>query len=442
MDVTNIPDAAETTPVTEPISLDALLGRAAAANIETDVRTLEGREPGRASQYVLLQLPNGRLTRQVTVFPRDVEDFIGIEFENYTVLGDYVAAVDTTSGRIEALVVGPRNAGSVNTGRIFSLLPGVEVVTEGDPELHKEAFEDGGDPRQVSAQNWRLAVEQSGVSIEISPASAAFEILLERGVTIKVDGTKTSSHDEALEVLERYAAAMLFDLDVVYGVHILLAKRRRQNRRRRLERPNHPPKFPRNRYAGQALELYQYGRSAAGLPLLEYLAYYQSLEYFFPFFSKEQTVHSVRSQLLHPGFDPLDDAALNRLINLAAPAAKTGMAEREQLRATIRACMTETDVSDFVESLPEYSEHFCSRKQKIKGVGTFHLSGNQIDIRDQAADRIYAIRCRIVHSKQDGGGNSQDVLLPSSAETESLLADVELIRLVAQRALIARAARA
>jgi len=372
-----------------------------------------------------------------------VEDLLNIEFEKYIVLGDYVATVDKTSGRIEAMVIGGGFIGRAHIERVISQLPGTEVITEDNAELDKEAFEDSGyPPRQTTAQKWRLAVEQDGISIEISPASTAFEHLLERGVTIKVDGSETSSHDEALETLERYAAAMLFDLDVVYGSHIQLAKRRRQNRWRRRERPSQTPKFPRNKYAGQALELYQYGRSATGLPLLEYLAYYQSLEYFFPFFAKEQTVHSVRTQLLHPGFDPLNDDALNRLINLAAPATKTGMTEREQLRATIRACLTETDVRDFVESSPEFTEHFCAKKQKIKGVGAFHLAGNQNDIRDQAADRIYAIRCRIVHSKQDGGGNSHDVLLPSSAETESLLADLELIRLVAQQALIARAARA
>jgi hypothetical protein len=372
-----------------------------------------------------------------------VEDFLGIEFEKYTVLGDYVAAVNTASGRIEAQVVGGGTAGRLNGGRVFQQIPGVEIIADGDPELDQEEFEDGAAPRRLPAENWRLSVEQNGVSIEISPASAEFGILLERGVTIKVDGVPTSTHEASVEALERYAAAMLFDLDVVYGVPVQLAKRRRANRRRRYERPDHPPKFPRNQYAEQALELYQYGRAAAGLPLLEYLAYYQSLEYFFPFFAREQTVHSVRSQLLHPGFDALNDAALNRLINLAAPAARGGMAEREQLRATIRACMNEADLREFVESLPEYKDHFCSKNQKIKGVGAFQLNGNQADIRDQAADRIYAIRCRIVHSKQDGGaGNSEEVLLPSSTETESLQADVEMIRLVAQRALIARAARA
>jgi hypothetical protein len=213
-------------------------------------------------------------------------------------------------------------------------------------------------------------------------------------------------------------------------------------RPRRSAPSEHPPKFPRNQYAGQALELYQYGRFAAGLPLLEYLAYYQSLEYFFPFFAREQTVNSVRSQLLHPAFDAEDDGALGRLINLAAPAGRGGMAEREQLRATVRACISEAVLREFMESDVSYTQHFCDKKQAVKGVGTIQLSQTQTDLRDQVADRIYAIRCRIVHAKQDGGAANVDVLLPASAEADSLQVDIELVRMVAQHALVARAARA
>lgn len=444
MKMTDLSDVVEMTPTTQPPWIDILLKRASAAQFDAEIRTAE-RKRG-LLHYVVLKLPNGRQTRPIIVFPADADKFLGLEFENYINVGDYVAVLDKASGRIEAVLAGATSGvtGRAYIGSLLSQLPGIEVITEGDLEMDSDTFEDGGDPRRGSAENWRLTVEQDGVSLEISPASAEFQTLLGRGreTTIKLVGVTTSSHDEALQALERYAAAMLFDLDVVYQIPVQLAKQRLPSRKRNhYERPNSPPKFPRIRYAGQALELYQYGRSAAALPLLEYLAYYQSLEYFFPFFAKEQTVHSVRSQLLHPGFDARNDAELNKLINLAASSARSGMGERDQLRATIRACMTEADVRDFIGSVEEYTDHFCSKKQKIKGVGTFHLSGNQADIRDQAADRIYAIRCRIVHAKQDGGANSQDVLLPSSAETGSLQADVELIRLVAQRALIARAAR-
>lgn len=436
-------EAPETTLNEPPAAFRHLLDRAAAADIEAEVRTLSNDAPHRSGHYMLLAMPNGRRTRQVTVFPRDVENFANIQFEKYVVLGDYVAVVNKHSGRIEAQVTGSGPTGRFRVEHTIQQVPGVETTPDGDLELDQEAFEEEAAPtRSLPVSNWRLAVEQDGVSIEISPATAEFGILLQGGITVKVDGVKTTNHDAAVQALERYATAMLFELDLVYGLPVQLAKRRRANRRRRPTLPDHPPRFPRNQYAGQALELYQYGREAAGLPLLEYLAYYQSLEYFFPFFAREQTVNSVRSQLLNPAFDALNDAALNRLINLAAAAARSGMAEREQLRATIRACMNEADVREFIELSPEYTDHFCSKKQTIKGVGAIQLNGSQVDLRDQAADRIYAIRCRIVHSKQDGGGTSEEVLLPSSAEAESLQADIEMLRLVAQRALIARAARA
>lgn len=425
-------------PRCEPVQL--LLKRAAEANLETQVVNLGNPRSGRPDAYVYIDLPNGRRTRKVLVGPRKIERFLGIEFEKFVVLGDYVAIVDTRSGHIEAQV----SSGSsrhAQLERMIQEIPGVQIIAVGEPELDQEVFDEEAGTRGPVASNWRLAVEKDGISIEISPASSEFEILLYPGITIKIEGLTTSAHDTALESLERYAAAMLFDIDVVYGRALQLTKRPRENRRHRATLPDRSPNFPRNKYAAQALELYQYGREAGGLPLLEYLAYYQSLEYFFSFFAREQTMNSLRSQLLDPAFDAFSDASLNRLINLTAPAGRNGMGEREQLRATIRACLTEDDVRGFVGSSPEFEDHFCSKKQKIKGVVAMQMKGNQVDLRDQLSDRIYAIRCRIVHSKQDGGGTNADVLLPSSNEVESLQADLEMLRAVAQRALVARAAR-
>jgi hypothetical protein len=416
-----------------------LLERAVAANIAAEVRTLDGVTSGRARSFMLLDMPNGRRTRRITVYPRDIDDFLAFKFENYVILGDYVAIVDTSSGHIEGKVIG--SDGGWRFGRLLQQLPGVEAAGP-KPDPEQEDFEDeAGLTPNAPAENWRLAVEKDGISIEISPASTEFRMLFTGELTVKISGVPTSSHDTALEALERYALALLFDLDLVYGLPVQLARRRSANRPRRRERPTNSPKFPRNQYAGQALQLYQYGRAAAGLPLLEYLAYYQAVEYFFPFFAREQTVNAVRSQLLHPRFDALDDAGLNRLINLAAPAARAGMAEREQLRATVRAAVNEVDLREFIESLPEHVDHFCSKKQVIMGAAVIQLDGNHPDLRDQVADRIYAIRCRIVHAKLDGGG-SEEVLLPSSTEADSLQSDIELLRLVAQRAIVARAARA
>lgn len=431
----------ERAPSSEPTPLEALIRRASAANIETETRTFEDLEPGHPRSYAFLKLPNGRRTRRIVAYPRTIPNLLAIDFENFVVLGDYLALVDKRSGDIEAKVSsGPA---SRVAQRLLDRVPGIEVLSSGEPETDDDAFAEETPEalRKKPISDWRLAVSSGNINIEISPSSPGFDAIFGQGATIKIKGVANSSHDEALEALHRYGSAMLFDLDLVYGVIFQLTKLRKASRPRRHAHHDHPPKFPQNQYADQALELYQYGRSAAGLPLLEYLAYYQSLEFFFPFYAREQTVNSVRTHILHPRFNAHDDAALNRVINLAAAAGRGGMAEREQLRATLRACATDADLRNFIESIPEYEDHFCSKSQAIKGVGSIQLNGNHVDLRDQVADRIYAIRCRIVHAKQDGGGSSGEVLLPSSGETGSLQADIELLRLVSQQALVARAAR-
>ncbi len=439
----NVQTARSAKVVAQGALLKEFLARAESAGMAAEVKSFPSDRVDRLPSYVVLEVPNGRKTRRVFVFPADLEKFVSFGFEHVIVLGDFVAFIDTRTGLIEAGITGG-GPGPRGLARVLQQIPGVQIGAGDDGSDENDAFLDEAEAGVAPpVDNWRIVVENEGVSLELSPASDFFEDLLGRvAATIKLTGIATSTHDTALEALERYASALLFDIDLVYGVPAQLARQRRAVRARKRLLPEQPPKFPRNHYAAQALELYQYGRSAAGLPLLEYLAYYQSLEYFFPYFAREQTVHAVRSQLLRPGFDPQNDDSLSRLIALAAPAARSGMAEREQLRATVRACVTEPELRDFIESLPEYVEHFCSKSQAIKGVGSIQLTHAQTDLRDQVADRVYAIRCRIVHAKQDGGGSGDDVLLPGSAETESMQADIELLRLVAQLALVARAARA
>jgi hypothetical protein len=65
--------------------------------------------------------------------------------------------------------------------------------------------------------------------------------------------------------------------------------------------------------------------------------------------------------------------------------------------------MSEGDLRDFFESSAAHIEQFGSAKQAIAGARRIQLAGSN-ESRDKAADRIYAIRCRLVHSKQDGGG--------------------------------------
>lgn len=421
--------------------LDELERRASEAGIEAERVRMEISD----IEYTLLKLPNGRDVRPSFVLPERAEILLNEGFENVVFLSDLDAFVDTATGSIEARLTPPSGQVRAASRGVWQL-PGAETL-DVTPERSADEADEGESlvGEEVGRpEKWRLRVDADGRAIELSPGSMrsrAFWGLRSPHITMKLDGTATNSHDEALAVVESLGRSFLFELDVLYGLTLMISKRRRVPAHRDLAGADHAPEFPKNDYAQEALALYEYGRSASGLPLLEYLAYYQSVEFFFPIFAREETVRSVRKLLADPRFNAAEESAVNRLINLTAPAARAGMSEREQLRATVRGSMTSEEAEDFVKSDESLTEHFCSKKQSIRGVQPLRLTGDQADLRDQIADRIYAIRCRIVHTKQDGGGVGEDMLLPSSREAESLPRDTELLRMVAQNALLARAGR-
>ena len=63
------------------------------------------------------------------------------------------------------------------------------------------------------------------------------------------------------------------------------------------------------------------------------------------------------------------------------------------------------------------------------------LANPNADLRADVADRIYDIRCKIVHTKNDSGIGDVELLLPFSREAEQLSHDIELVQYVAQETL-------
>ena len=119
--------------------------------------------------------------------------------------------------------------------------------------------------------------------------------------SVKIHGLSNKGHDNALKLLERYSASFFFELDVCYDLAFSLRRREQRSslamrRRRRLVAGEPSPiRTIRNAYAENAVTLYCYGRSARGLPLLQYLAYYQAIEYFYPSFSNAEIMRRTRT---------------------------------------------------------------------------------------------------------------------------------------------------
>lgn len=400
-------------------------------------------------EYVRVEFKEGRSKRSITLDEDEVGALDGVDLGGLVFLSKFDAFANRATGTVEGVISSPvaHRMSSVRI-RQLSQLPGVEVLSESIAQTHADALEEEPfnpyDSARKPPEKWRLRVQSgtnAGVAVEIGSASRLADAFFSGRVSVRIEGADISTYESALEALHRYGNAFLFELDLVYDIPVRLVTRRPYVRRRKNKGPERPPSFPRNRYAQQSLALYEYGRSAVNLPLLEFLAYYQSVEYFFPYFAREQILNSLRSTLLHPRFDPSDDAELARVIDLAGNGGRSSIPERDQLRATIRACLSEPDLSNFLAQDQARTDYFFASKQALRGVRPLRRGAGADDVRDQIADRMYAIRCRIVHAKQDGGPSNVDVLLPLSEEADAMTPEIELMRLVAQQVLVGRAAR-
>jgi hypothetical protein len=80
---------------------------------------------------------------------------------------------------------------------------------------------------------------------------------------------------------------------------------------------------------------------------------------------------------------------------------------------------------------------FFSNKQKGLTNHKLPIENVDADLRNDVADLIYDIRCKIVHTKGEGHEGDVKLLLPFSQEADLLFYDIELLQYVARLVLIA-----
>jgi hypothetical protein len=232
--------------------------------------------------------------------------------------------------------------------------------------------------------------------------SAALAVLLPESRNhseLRIEGLKASGEEIAERLLRSAVDALDFQLSRRFDFGMKLIERAKSVRIDLNIQSANPLCYPQHRYSSDALAYYKYGRAAChgGLPLLEFLAYYQVVEYFFPAHANTDTLRRLRDIIADPGRNPTDDGTLNRIVGLFGKVGRSGMREGEQLRIIIRDLLDEDDVREWLEGGP-WKDHFTKLKV-VRGVERINLACSARSLREQVADRLYAIRCRIVHAK-------------------------------------------
>jgi hypothetical protein len=412
--------------------------------------------------YLELDIPNGRTVRSVAVGGETAEKLLHSKFEHWVFLGQYNAILDKSSNSVEALIAPTLRGNPLRLGDLLCL-PGAELLdrNSGHPiplGTQRTLFdEDEFVMSQASLrrkrtleddETWRLVIQtdSSPISMQISETTQQVASIYHRMdiagtlaniASLKMFGVEVEQHDQALAIMEDFAASLFFEMDLRFGIPLSLARKRlRRPVRRKSASTNREGavELPRQKYAREAVSLYSYGRGALGTPLLQYLAYYQAIEFFFPSFFHAKLIGRVRNELRDIRFNKESDGDIQRILSIASQAIPRGAPEREQLRATFDACLDEGVVKQFI-SEREQMQTFLEKKNQIKDIPPISLKSNNRVI-DQLVERVYSLRCRIVHTKEDGGSSTAEVLLPFSAEVSKMEHDLELMQFICQKVII------
>ncbi|MGK5680730.1 hypothetical protein [Actinoplanes sp. URMC 104] len=415
----------------KPAALQEVAGRARTAAIDHSWQSVERFAPERSVVWSLdIRLPaSGQAYRTCRVNDSTAHALLSSSFERWAFLADYAAVLNQSTNTIEAAL---RTLGPISSMVALARLTGKRTVRGASLRIDTEG---------TSLQSAEISL----ASDELRAVDGALQRLAP--ISLKIRTAAQLTPETAVTLLEDFSRSLFFDIDTAYGITLSLRAFPRATRQAAFGLSEvqqlSPPAAPKHNYNQQATSLYFYGRSASNMPLLQFLAFYQVLEFFFPAYARTETIQRFQRRLKDPTFDPTNVSQVATLVSFLSAEAKALQYEDAQLRATIDGCTDDLEIRTFVESSDARKAFLCTKNQ-LRGVSHLNLqqAGNVAPLVAQVAQRVYEIRNRIVHAKEDGGPRGGDLLLPFGPEAALLQHDIAVVRFLAQRALIQDATRA
>lgn len=265
-----------------------------------------------------------------------------------------------------------------------------------------------------------------------------------RRITIKLHNNKATTHDTAKELVEKIANSIFFQIDLAFELPLNLQSQResyidRRNKRIRKQMfidKSATVSEPKYEYDSEPISLYWYAKESMNMPIFQYLAFYQSIEFYFPIYSSFEAKQRIQALIKDPRFNPNRDADISKIISTikVSSGGKSFGNEREQLKAALAACTDNQELLNFLKADEERFNFYSENKGKDISSKKISVKNETSDFISEVGERIYEIRCRIVHSKASEG--EFDVLLPYSNEVKKLNFDIELIEFISRKVLI------
>jgi len=361
---------------------------------------------------------------ELVVWNQNISDVLKVEFEEFRLVSDYYGIYSLEAGVVEAFL-----ETSLVTAPVRAVLEHTLGGSQDNSEAPSVELNDQGVKVELAPPSQELLALVGSPDVDVRSAG---------GTSIKVSGVTLAGEGTPKAVLERYADSLLFQFDTKFQRPLVLA-RRQQSRLPSLQaikKREGDLTFPVSEFDHEPMSLYWYGRGAHGLPLLEFFAYYQVLEFYYEHYVEAEGRRRVAQVLKNPGFSPHDDRYVSQVLRAAGRGSGNRRNERDQLLTTIRGCADAGEIRNFIRSDEDREKFFEEKDLKLSGK-TIQVAVSDNELLQQVADRVYDLRCKIVHTKEGGSREGVELLLPHSPEAGRLHRDIDLLRLIARQALIA-----
>lgn len=195
--------------------------------------------------------------------------------------------------------------------------------------------------------------------------------------------------------------------------------------------------LPAASFNSDIVRFYQLGMSS-DIPVLQFLAFYQVLEYFFVTVSDENLYNKLSRRLNDPMFKTTPNY-LDRLIQDVSDH-KHVTDEKEMLKNVLTKFVDEGELMEFIRNYEKYlGEKLYTKQRDVFGekveikLEKGHVIGN-------IAKTIRAVRNALVHSSDRYERSARHV--PFSKSTDIVKSEIPLMRFLAERVIIASATQA
>ncbi|MEU9890927.1 hypothetical protein [Sphaerisporangium sp. NPDC051011] len=387
------------------------------------------------------------LTRFNRVVPResllDLKRQLDWKYQKHP---NYVGYTAPSLGMVEVCA---EMGGSFGPGGLHHLLRmskglSIDCGHTGD-YLHIPVLKDGPIRRRIIRENGGYSIEAARihvtrrdmlVCIELSNSSPLLATMAARAgertyYSVKLYFDDLDLGADIVDESEDILHAFLYELNARNNVIFSTLRWPLRTETRREKRSGLPftlpVRFPVISVDPEISKLFGFASQATGNLTMAFLSYYQILEHFLFAMIRRGVVREVRNTLFDRKFNEKSDVSLMRIVDIVEQG--LGGIESKHLRTLISGCVRRGQVEEFL-SVDSWGAHFTN-KGPIQGVRPLNVKDKSVDILDQIAERVYKLRNRIVHAKDEPKYGDSRVLMPESQEADLLGPDVQLIRLLA-----------